>query len=59
LALNSGRHRPKTIFSLGGLVIAALLWPHDFVWKIVFLCGGVAMAYFDKRALFCGTDRTA
>jgi hypothetical protein len=42
------------VWGLGGLVIAALLWPHDFVWKIVFLCGGVAMAYFDKRALFRG-----
>jgi hypothetical protein len=40
------------VWGMGGVVIASLLWPHDFVWKIVFLCAGVAMAYFDKRALF-------
>jgi hypothetical protein len=32
--------------------IASLLWPHDLVWQIVFLCGGLAVAYFDKRAMF-------
>jgi hypothetical protein len=37
---------------VGGFVIASLLWPHDRVWQILFLCGGFAMAYFDKRALF-------
>jgi hypothetical protein len=39
------------VWGLGGGVIASLLWPHDFVWKIVFLCAGVVMAYFDKRAI--------
>ena len=39
-------------WGLGGFVIASLIWPHDFVWQIVFLCGGLALAYFDKRALF-------
>jgi hypothetical protein len=41
-------------WGLGGFVIASLLWPHDLVWQIVFLCGGLALAYFDKRAMFRG-----
>jgi hypothetical protein len=40
------------VWGVGGFVIASLLWPHDRVWQIAFLCGGLVMAYFDKRALF-------
>jgi len=39
-------------WGLGGFVVASLLWPHDRVWQIAFLCAGLALAYFDKRAMF-------
>jgi hypothetical protein len=39
-------------WGLGGFVIASLIWPHNLVWQIVIPCGGLALAYFDKRAMF-------